>query len=240
MKMVFPENIWKPFIIPFCKITTLAIFLLGTISQSKGQDGFVNLEEAIPTIEIELRYFTSDNFVGQKVDGYLSNKCFISREAANALSQVQQELNQSGYGLKVFDAYRPQQSVDHFVRWAKDLNDTSMKSTYYPFVPKSQLFEKGYIASKSGHTRGSTVDLTIIYLKGENKGQEMDMGTSWDYFSPDSWPSSDAVSKTQRQNRMLLQAVMIKHDFKPLKEEWWHFTLKDEPFPDTYFNFPIR
>ena len=218
-------------------ILSLSFLLL---SAQKLPEGFVYLREYMPNIHIELRYFSHDNFVGDTIDCYLADRCILSEEAAKSLKLAQEELNQQGLGLKVFDAYRPQPAVDHFVRWAKRLDDTVMKQVHYPEVDKSRLFVEGYIAARSGHSRGSTLDLTIIYLEGENKGQEMDMGTPWDYFGPESWPSSQAVSPEQIKNRMLLQKVMLKHGFKPLKEEWWHFTLKNEPYPKTYFDFPVR
>jgi len=222
-------------------ITLLCIYML-FVNTPKANlpDGFVYLNGVVPDIAMDLRYFSSDNFVGDTIDGYHGEKCIISMKAAKALAKVQIELKSMGYGLKVFDAYRPQQAVDHFVRWATDINDKKKKHRYYPEVDKSELFKQGYISSKSGHTRGSTVDLTIVYLDGPNINEELDMGTPWDFFSPKSWPSSDEVSAKQKENRMLLQEVMVKYGFKPLKEEWWHFTLKEEPFPKSYFNFPVE
>ncbi len=225
------------------KHTIFFLFLLAfSCSRNKNDlpEGFVYLKEHIPDIVIDLRYFSSDNFIGDTIDGYESGNCIISYDAAVALTKVQKELNEQGLGLKVFDAYRPQTAVNHFVRWAEDLGDTTMKARYYPEEKKSQLFEKGYIASRSGHTRGSTVDLTIVYLEGNDAGKEMHMGTPWDYFSTRSWPSSDSVTPAQKENRMLLRNVMVKYGFRPLTEEWWHFTLEDEPFPDTYFDFPVK
>lgn len=201
--------------------------------------GFVEISEAIPDAIVELRYLSEDNFIGVRIDGYESQKCFITTEAANALAAIQAELAAFGLGLKVFDAYRPQRAVDHFVRWAEDLGDAKMKAKYYPDVEKKHLFRDGYIAAKSGHSRGSTIDLTIVSL-GPDGPVELDMGTGWDFFGPKSWPSSQAVTDQQRANRMLLQSLMVKHGFRPLAEEWWHFTLVDEPFPDTYFDFPIE
>ena len=201
--------------------------------------GFVDIREAIPGVEVELRYFSDDNFVGEPIDGYESDRCFLSAETATALEQVQLELEGFGLGLKVFDAYRPQRAVDHFVRWAEDLDDTKMKARFYPEVEKKNLFRDGYIAAKSGHSRGSTVDLTLVSLTSD-QAIELDMGTPWDYFGPKSWPSSTEVSAEQRAHRMLLQSLMVKHGFRPLAEEWWHYTLVDEPFPDTYFDFPVR
>lgn len=201
--------------------------------------GFVEIREAIPGIVVDLRYYSDDNFVGEPVDGYESHQCYISEAAAAALKPVQSELAQFGLGLKVFDAYRPQRAVDHFVRWAEDLDDTRMKARYYPDVEKENLFRDGYIAAKSGHSRGSTVDVTLVSVES-GMPVELDMGTPWDYFGPLSWPASTRVSAEQRSNRMLLQLLMVKNGFRPLAEEWWHFTLVDEPFPETYFDFPVR
>jgi zinc D-Ala-D-Ala dipeptidase len=198
---------------------------------------FVELREYIPTIQLELRYFTENNFVGGVIDGYRAEKVFVTREAAAALSKVQSELLDFGLSLKIFDAYRPQQAVDHFVRWAEDLNDRKMKSVFYPDVAKQDLFSDGYISARSGHSRGSTLDLTIVDALS---GEELDMGSPWDYFDPISWPSNLDVSVTARSNRNLLSAVMTKHGFRAIRTEWWHFMLENEPFPDTYFDFPIE
>ena len=201
--------------------------------------GFVEVREAIPGVMVDLRYLTADNFVGEPIDGYAADRCYITAEAARALGRVQHELAHFGLGLKLFDAYRPQRAVDHFVRWAEDLDDTRMKTRYYPDVAKENLFRDGYIAARSGHSRGSTVDLTIVSPDGGG-AKELDMGTPWDYFGPRSWPASLEVTPQQRANRMLLQALMVKHGFRPLAEEWWHFTLEDEPFPETYFDFVVE
>jgi D-alanyl-D-alanine dipeptidase len=223
-------------------MNNLLLFFIGYLlyPQTELPKGFVNLKEAIQNVVIDLRYYSSDNFIGDTITGYNAEKCFMSKEAASALTKVQADLTNQGLGLKVFDAYRPQRAVDHFARWAADLDDNKMKSIYYPNVPKTRLFELGYIAAKSGHTRGSTVDLTIIYTSGEDEGREMDMGTPWDFFSERSWPASDGVTSQQKVNRMLLRDLMIKHGFKPYEGEWWHFTLKNEPFPDTYFDFEVE
>lgn len=202
----------------------------------KPPQGFVYIQDHIPDIILDIRYAGSDNFVGQPVDGYLKPVGIMSLEATTALQKVQTELKQQNLALKIFDAYRPQKAVDHFVRWAKALDDTLTKQKYYPKVKKSDLFKLQYIASKSGHSRGSTIDLTLV----DSEGTELDMGTSWDYFGPESWPSSTAVSLEAQKNRKTLQKIMMKYGFKPYNEEWWHFTLKDEPFPNTYFNFEIE
>ncbi len=224
-------------------LLTLFVFLYslpGSASLAEDlPDGFVDIKEVIPNIQLEIGYHTEDNFVGQRINGYKKPKCILSKKASIALKKVQGELNAFGLGLKIYDAYRPQKAVDHFVQWAKDLSDTKTKSKYYPDVDKKNLFRDGYIAEKSSHSRGSTVDLTIVSLD-EKKPQELDMGTRWDYFGLQSWPGSMAVTPTQRANRMLLQNLMTKYKFKPVKEEWWHFTLKGEPFPNNYFDFEVR
>lgn len=199
--------------------------------------GFVNIASADPTIRVEARYFSSDNFVGRRIDGYQRNAAFLSRQAAEALLRVHADLQSQGLGLKIFDAYRPQRAVDHFARWAADPDDTLMKARYYPDVPKHRLFELGYIAARSGHTRGSTVDLTVIDLAS---GQELDMGSAWDFFGEISHHDSPLVSRQATANRELLRAAMIRHGFRPYAKEWWHYTLADEPYPDTYFNFAVQ
>ncbi|MDE0982357.1 MAG: M15 family metallopeptidase [Gammaproteobacteria bacterium] len=200
-------------------------------------DYFVELRELIPTLHLELRYFSENNFVGRVIDGYHEEKVFMTKEAASALSNVQNEFAVFGLGLKVFDAYRPQSAVDHFVRWAEDLNDNKMKQVFYPFVAKEILFDEGYISARSGHSRGSSIDLTLI---DSQTGEELDMGTPWDFFDPSSWPSYQEISAQARANRNLLSAVMTKHGFAAIRTEWWHFNLEDEPFPNTYFDFPVK
>ena len=214
------------------------LFLTGCATmQAEVPDGFSDIKSLIPDLVTDIRYYGEDNFVGTRIDGYLAPKCILSDEAASALVKVQADLAVTGLGLKVFDCYRPAQSVAHFVRWAKDLDDTRMKAKYYPNVLKSELFVRGYIAERSGHSRASTVDLTLIDLK---TGEELDMGAGYDLFDPLSWPGDQRPNLQQRANRALLRSVMLANGFKPLKEEWWHFTLKDEPYPSTYHDFPVQ
>jgi len=194
------------------------------------------LPASVPPMELEIRYSTSNNFVGEPISGYGAARALLSIEAVQALSKVQIQLTKKGMGLKIFDAYRPQRAVDHFVRWATDIEDNAKKQQYYPNVKKSNLFREGYIAKQSGHSRGSSIDLTMIDL---DSGTEIDMGSSWDFFDPISWPSSKAVTREQRANRKALQTIMLENGFRPLREEWWHFTLENEPFPNTYFDFSI-
>lgn len=201
-------------------------------------EGFVYVDEVIPSIKQDIRYFGVNNFVGRPVNGYHTNRAILTKSAASALKTVQEELSKFGLGLLVFDAYRPQQAVDDFVAWSKDDKDTKFKSANYPQVSKNTLISEGFIAEYSGHSRGSTIDLTIVSENAPFK--QLDMGTPFDFFGPESWPNYVGITSQQRANRLLLQSIMIKHDFKPYPQEWWHFTLKNEPFPETYFNFPVQ
>jgi D-alanyl-D-alanine dipeptidase len=198
--------------------------------------GFVDLGEAVPGIALDLRYAGSHNFVGVPIDGYVRSRALLTHLAATALAKAQEELRPFGFGLKVFDAYRPQRAVDHFVRWSRDAADLKMKAEFYPQVEKAKLFELGYIAEKSGHSR-STVDLTLVVLAD---GTDLDMGSPYDRFDPISWPDSAKVSPAERAHRLLLREVMLRAGFKPYAQEWWHFTLESEPFPETYFDFPLE
>ncbi len=257
IKVIFPSNELYCRIRTFImrKIFLLPVALTGLLSAAytfksvapaaqsttKGlPEGFVYVKDVIPDIVLDMRYLTANNFLGSPVEGYKANKCILSKEAAMALKKVQEDLKAFGLGLKIFDAYRPQQAVNHFVKWAEDVEDVTNKPIYYPNIPKDQLFAKGFIAARSGHSRGSTVDLTIISLKEDENQQELSMGTRFDFFGPPSWPDYPDISFTARAHRKLLQLVMEKHGFKHLPEEWWHFTLVDEPYPDTYFDFPVE
>lgn len=219
------------------KIIYLIIVLFSFIlNAQKLPKNFVYLEDIAPSIRIELRYFSNNNFIGKPIDGYNSNSLIITEETAKSLKIIQQELLQKELSLKIFDGYRPQKAVNHFVRWVQVLKDTLMKAQYYPKVKKNNLLKNGYIAERSGHSRGSTIDLTIINIK---TGKALDMGSAYDFFGIQSHPSYKNISKKQKNNRMLLRNIMLNHGFKPYKNEWWHFTLKKEPFPNTYFTFPI-
>ena len=203
----------------------------------QGRENFVSLAEAVPDAILEIRYFSTYNFVGTRIDGYLAPAALMTREAADSLRAVSDDVKKLGYRLKIYDAYRPQRAVDHFVRWAADAADTTMRRYFYPMVDKSRLFAEGYIAEKSGHTRGSTVDLTLFDMTAE---KEVDMGGTFDWFGIESHPDYKEITPEQYANRMILREAMLRHGFKPLDEEWWHFTLRNEPFPDTYFAFPVR
>jgi D-alanyl-D-alanine dipeptidase len=222
---------------------------------------FVDIKEVIPEIQLDIRYFGSHNFIGERVDGYQSAKCILTKEAAEALLNVQKELEAFSLSLKIYDCYRPQRAVDHFVRWAKDIDNSKTKKEFYPTVDKRNLFRDGYIDSKSGHSRGSTVDLTIVplpvpkqpdynqeeklsecYLPAEKRFRDnsIDMGTGFDCFHERSHTANKDIGVQQKTNRFLLKSLMEKHGFKNYDMEWWHYTLNNEPYTDRYFNFVIE
>ena len=239
----------------------LAVLLTGceckkTVPPTEDSSEFVMLAQAVPDAILEIRYFGTYNVVGARIDGYLEPTALLTKKAAEALKAVSDYVISQGYRLKVYDAYRPQKAVDHFVRWAADIPDIAMKPYFYPDLDKSVLFEQEYIMEKSGHTRGSTVDLTLFDMATE---KEVDMGGTFDWFGPESHPdfcgnpetgeytgdnskspAGRSITPEQFANRMILRRAMLAHGFKPLDSEWWHFTLKDEPFPSTYFTFPIK
>ena len=206
---------------------------------------FVLVTDVVPDAILEIRYYSTYNFIGDRIPGYEEPVALLTRQAADSLKAVSDELLQLGYRLKIFDAYRPQCAVDYFMKWAKDVEDVRMKEYFYPELDKSVLVPQEYVAEKSGHTRGSTIDLTLFDMKKE---KEVDMGCSYDYFGiashPDVLPGQEIgayepINEEQYHNRMILRDAMLRHGFKPYDCEWWHFTLKDEPYPDTYFTFPI-
>ena len=224
-------------------------WLTGALKPTDDCSQFVNLADAVPDAILEIRYYSTFNFVGARVDGYEEPVALLTRQAADSLRAVSDDLLKQGYRLKIFDAYRPQCAVDHFMRWAADVNDTLMKPYFYPKVPRDKLFELGYILEKSGHTRGSTVDLTLFDMATE---KEVDMGGTFDWFGRESHPDfggdpetgkyqgNAPITAEQFHNRMILREAMMRHGFQPLDEEWWHFTLRNEPFPNTYFTFPVK
>lgn len=222
---------------------------------------FVALGEVSPTIIHEIRYYGNHNFIGRRITGYRAPKCLLTKEAAQALAKVQEDLRAFSLTLKVYDCYRPQRAANDFVAWAKDLADAKMKNEFYPNVEKKNLFKEGYIAERSGHSRGSTMDLTIVpfpvptqdlYRKGMRlisclapygkrfNDNDLDMGTSYDCFDPASHTATSKVSARPRGNRLLLKTLMEKHGFQNFEKEWWHYTLKNEPFPDRYFDFEVK
>jgi zinc D-Ala-D-Ala dipeptidase len=198
--------------------------------------GFVDAATVVPGLVIDMRYAGAHNFVGRPIPGYDAPRCWLTRPAAAALAEVARDLAPRGLVLKVFDCYRPTRAVAAFARWARDLNDTAGKAEFYPQVDKRTLFRNGYISARSGHSRGSTIDMTLA----EAGGRELDMGTPFDFFSPRSSPADPSVTGAARANRGLLAAAMRRRGFRPYAKEWWHFTLAGEPFPGTYFDFPVR
>lgn len=198
--------------------------------------GFVVLAEKVPAIVQEIRYYSTYNFIGDRINGYEEPCALLTKEAARALLSVSNEMIVQGYRLKIFDTYRPACAVRHFVMWGIEDLDLRMKPYFYPTLEKQELFAKGFIASKSSHSRGSTVDLTLLDMK---TGKELDMGSPFDLFDEISHPDSKLVTPEQYENRMKLQNVMVRNGFEPIDCEWWHFTLRGEPYPDTYFEFPV-
>ncbi len=237
------------------------LFAWPAVGGETGHRGFVDVHEHIPSIIMDIRYCGPHNFVGQRIDGYNAPKCLLTIKAAMALAKVQADLEKLSFSLKIYDCYRPQRAVNHFVRWAKNIGDTRTKKEFYPTVDKKNLFKDGYIAARSGHSRGSTVDLTIVpvpvpeqevYQPGQElfacflpegkrfRDNSIDMGTGFDCFHTLSHTANRDIGARQRANRLLLKTLMEKHGFNNYEMEWWHFTLKDEPYPDTYFDLVIE
>lgn len=233
----------------------------GLAAQDGRPSDFVDVETVVPDVVLDIRYFGPHNFLGVPVDGYEAPKCLLTRPAAEALARVQAELRPFSLSLKIYDCYRPQRAVDHFVRWAEDLDDVKTKAEFYPTVDKRHLFRDGYIARRSGHSRGSTVDLTLVplpvprqedYQPGQPlqacfhpadrrfRDNGLDMGTGFDCFHELSHTENPLVQVEQRARRLLLRTLMDKHGFENYEKEWWHFSLRKEPYPKTYFDFPVR
>lgn len=253
------RNTWMFAAIFICGMTMVSCFSESrknvTVSATDDASQFVTLTDAVPDAILEIRYYGTYNFVGTRIDGYEEPTALLTKQAADSLRAVSDDVIKQGYRLKIYDAYRPQKGVDHFVRWAANIPDTLMKQYFYPDLDKSVLFEQEYIYEKSGHTRGSTVDLTLFDMQTE---KELDMGGTFDWFGPESHPdfcgnpetgeytgdnskssANRSITAEQFAHRMILRQAMLRHGFKALDSEWWHFTLKDEPFPDTYFTFPV-
>jgi D-alanyl-D-alanine dipeptidase len=223
--------------IPILLLAAFLIPLAPARAQERMPAGMSDAAPIVGGLALDMRYFGTHNFVGDRIDGYEAPLCLLTEPAAGALAAVSRELAARGLALKAFDCYRPARAVAHFMRWAHDLADVRNKAEFYPEVDKRDLFRLGYIAERSGHSRGSTIDLTIISRTDQ---RELDMGTSFDLFSPKSWPTDASVSEAARKNRALLAQAMTRRGFRPYDKEWWHFTLANEPFPDSYFNFPVK
>ena len=221
--------------------------------------GFVSISSVAPDIQLDIRYYTNNNFIGRPIEGYFAPLCILTIEAASALARVQRLAEDQGYSLKVYDCYRPQIAVNDFVAWAADLDDTLQQHRFYPALDKSRLFAEGYIAERSGHSRGSTVDLTLVPLGsqqpaidpfanrydcraarfGRYPDNSIDMGSGYDCFDSLANTANEEISDTARNNRELLSTLMAMAGFENYPLEWWHFTLMHEPYPDTYFEFPV-
>jgi zinc D-Ala-D-Ala dipeptidase len=227
---------------PFFSSAPLALLLVApqfARAQASLPRDFVDAAAVVDALVVDMRYFGDNNFVGTRIDGYERPRCLLTRQAADALAAIQRDLagRGRGLGLKMFDCYRPTRAVAHFIRWAQRIDDVKRKAEFYPDIDKRDLFRLGYIAARSGHSRGSTVDLTLVRRAD---GAELDMGTPYDFSGPQSGLSDRRVSEEARKNRALLVGAMTRGGFRPYHKEWWHYTLANEPFPDTYFNFPVR
>ena len=254
--------VWSGSMVTSCKNSsknqTGTVIEIGAedVDSTEDRSQFVVLTDVVPDAILEIRYYGTYNFVGERIDGYKAPVALLTRQAADSLKLVSDDLKQLGYRLKIYDAYRPQKAVDHFVRWAKDLKAIDMKQYFYPDLEKAVLFPQEYIMARSGHSRGSTLDMTLFDMNTE---KEVDMGGTFDWFGPESHTdfcgnpetfdytgdnskSMQGIKITAEQfaNRMILRRAMMAHGFKPFYTEWWHFTLMDEPFPDTYFNFDVE
>ena len=220
-----------------CAFGILLLLPTSLRAQQAMPAGFVDAAAVVEGLVVDMRYYGDNNFVGQRIDGYERPRCLLTAQAAAALAAIQRNLAPRGVGLKVFDCYRPTRAVAHFIRWAQRIDDIKRKADFYPDIDKRDLFKLGYLATRSGHSRGSTVDLTLARRADQ---AELDMGTIYDFSGRQSWLSDRSVSAEARQNRALLVDAMTRGGFRPYSKEWWHFTLANEPFPDTYFNFPVR
>ena len=219
------------------RIFAILLFTFNSILFNNNlEDGFVYLKDIDHSVIVDLKYYSSENFTGQLVEGYHSNTAILTNEAALALSNAQDDFNKLGYSLILYDAYRPQRAVDFFVQWSKNHNDTINKRTYYPNIKKPELFKLGYIAYKSGHSRGSTVDVSLVEISTK---KELDMGTIFDYFGVESHTFSDDITEKQKSNRLILYEIMSQNGFKNYPKEWWHFTLENEPHKK-YFDFLVK
>ena len=239
------REIWRACALRICGGVSplkLALALMGAFAAQAApaqdrQSVLVDAAAIVPGIILDMRYAGAHNFVGRPIDGYERPRCLLTEAAAAALAAVARDLAPRGLVIEVFDCYRPTRAVADFVRWARNLTDIAGKAEFYPEVDKRVLFWAGYISPRSGHSRGSTVDLTLARAD-DRRG--LDMGTPFDFFSPKSWPSDQSIGAEARANRILLATAMRRRGFRPYDKEWWHFTLRHEPFPETYFDFPVK
>lgn len=207
-----------------------------SFSKQTMPESFVLVSDVVPDVIQEIRYYSTYNFVGERIDAYNAPVAILSKEAAVALKKASEDFKAQGFYIKIFDTYRPQSSVDHFIRWSQDQNNVKMKPFFYPDVNKEDLFKLGYVAEKSSHSRGSTLDITIVDAK---TGKEVDMGSPFDLFNEISHHNSNKITSEQQQNREIIKNTMERNGFKSYPTEWWHYTLQNEPYPDTYFDFSV-
>ena len=241
------------------KLISFILFFTWSVSCYSLPKGFVYLHEVAPDILQDMRYVTANNFIGNPIPGYKNGVCIVTRPVAEQLKKAEAEIKTKGYTLKVYDCYRPKQAVEYFYKWSQNPKDQRQKASFYPRENKKELFNRGYIALSSGHTRGSTLDLTLVKLGGSPKklpktqlsrcydkssnyldDDSIDTGTRFDCMDVSANIHYSNLSATQKKNRKLLQKLMISHGFKPYLYEWWHYTLINEPYPNTYFNFPVK
>lgn len=236
----------KRFLILICLATMMLSCRDAAPQIENDTSDFVLVSEVIPDAILEIRYHSTFNFIGDRIPGYDEPIAVLTRQAADSLKAVSDDLLEQGYRIKIFDAYRPQCAVDYFMEWAKDVSDDRMREYFYPELDKQVIVPQGYVAEKSSHTRGSTVDLTLFDMALQ---RDADMGCTYDYFGrashPDAQPDEaigayPPINQEQYNNRMILREAMLRHGFHPYDCEWWHFTLTDEPYPDTYFRFPLK
>ena len=236
-KIIISLSLVGFFIIALIVVILIVTLETEEIPKDMDHSRFVIINDLIPDIITELRYYSSFNFVGAHIDGYQEPVALLTKEAAERLKNASDFFDTKGFRIKIWDSYRPQSAVDHFVRWKNDLNDVKMKEYFFPDLTKKEVFEQGFIAEKSGHSRGSTIDLTLIY---KQNGTDVDFGTSFDFFGIKAHTNYTQITDQQKYYRSFLKTVMEENGFINLPEEWWHYSLDKEPFPDTYFNFPVN
>ena len=211
---------------------------VATAVRATSDSDFVVLADVVPDIIQEIRYYTTYNFIGRRIPGYDEPVALLTRRAADSLKAVSDELVAKGYRLKVFDAYRPRKAVRYFVEWSRHPADTLMKRYFYPEVNKANVFELGYVSPRSAHSLGATIDLTLFSMETE---REVDMGGTYDFFGEVSHQSyTRTLTPEQLGHRRLLRDAMLRHGFRPVPSEWWHYTLRNEPYPDRSFDFDVR
>lgn len=219
-------------------INILSALFLVSLAMAKIPSGFVSLIDICPDLNIQMSYATAENFTGEVVNGYKARKAYLAQAPAEALCKVQADAHKLGLKLKIYDSYRPVKAVSFFQDWAlKPETNPHIKAMYYPHHTRLELFEAGYIAKQSSHSRGSAVDLTLIDAK---TNQNLDMGSAFDYFDDLSHTDSPKATEAQRKNRMILKDLMEKRGFKNFSQEWWHYSFKPEPYPDQYFDFDVE